>query len=266
MARRQLLLFESADDTARKYLGSYRPRRPVRIVFTRNRSTILSVRDRDEHRVLRIQEAFREAPREVWDAVVALYLKGAPVADRRAFHAVVNAFLDSRGSFPGEAHQTRAPRFDRLPGPDGEVHDLREILDEIRAAAVTEPVDVYLTWTDRINKRTVGSWLETPVGHPNLIRVNRLLDDERVPRLYLASVVHHEVLHEILGFRCRGGKRFHHTREFRERERAFPGYEIAEEWARTHLARLYRSRVRSASPAKILPRGGFLSCGTRTAR
>lgn len=225
-----------------RYLGSYRPRLPLEIVFTQNRSTILSVRQRQGKRVLRIQEVFRTAPREVWEAVVGLYLRGVPKSQRRALHQSINRFLLEKRSDAGE--DDRPPLdLDRLPGPRGEVYDLDEIYQEV-CATLSEAAEVVLTWSERINRRTMGSWHETRTGSPNLVRINRLLDDERVPRLYVASVLHHELLHEILGYEIVGDKRVHHSPEFRRRERAFSGYHRAEAWATANLAKIYRSRRR----------------------
>lgn len=264
IVRRQLFLFDSRveDDGTRKYLGSYRPRNPVEIVFTRNRSTILSVRVKGATRVLRIQEVFRDAPQPVWDAVVSLYLRGVVRSKRRELHRVINEFMQGvRDVMTRSKPETL--RLDRLSGPVGKVFHLDQILEDVRSAAIPEEVNVFLTWSDRTNRRTMGSWHQTPAEYPNVVRVNRLLDDVRVPRLYVASVVHHELLHEVLGYEECGGRRVHHTKAFRDRERSFPGYELAEEWAETQLSRIYRSRVQKERRAKALTRpSGSLACSS----
>ena len=67
------------------------------------------------------------------------------------------------------------------------------------------------------------------------LKISRLLADE--PEL-MDYVMHHELLHKRLKFRPGISRTYHHTAEFRQKEREFPGQEELE----ARLARLVRRR------------------------
>jgi hypothetical protein len=56
----------------------------------------------------------------------------------------------------------------------------------------------------------------------------RTLDSEEVPRLVLEHVLHHELLHRLLGAEQHNGRRRYHSARFRREERRFRGYREAE--------------------------------------
>jgi hypothetical protein len=63
-----------------------------------------------------------------------------------------------------------------------------------------------------------------------------------VPRYFLESVVHHEMLHhEMGGVADRGGRTVYHTRAFREREARFPHHQQALAWEKENLPELLRA-------------------------
>jgi hypothetical protein len=58
-------------------------------------------------------------------------------------------------------------------------------------------------------------------------------------------VLFHELLHAIHPPRRDENRRWiHHGREFRRRERAYPGYAVAIEWEKRHIPALIRSARR----------------------
>jgi hypothetical protein len=76
-----------------------------------------------------------------------------------------------------------------------------------------------------------------------LIRIHPALDDPRVPRHFVELVVFHEMLHQAIPpVNGRDGRRIVHGRDFRARERLFPGYGRARAWEKQNLHLLLRHR------------------------
>lgn len=91
----------------------------------------------------------------------------------------------------------------------------------------------------RVNSRFFSGLVETPnlvlsngtsllgfydYGRDQISISRILLKDEEL----LDFVMYHEMLHKCLKFRSSSGRTNHHTKEFREAERRFPGYEECE--------------------------------------
>jgi hypothetical protein len=58
------------------------------------------------------------------------------------------------------------------------------------------------------------------------------LDGPQIPAYLLDFVMYHELLHKDLGFRESNGRRYAHTRNFREKERRFRFYSEAQDFLR----------------------------------
>ena len=129
--------------------------------------------------------------------------------------------------------------------PTGQVHDLVEIM---RAEAFSEwgtGVELPVTWgrRQRRRRRQRGARLGSYDPRGPLIRINRLLDDERVPRWYVGFVIYHEMLHHEFGIERTDarGRRVLHPPEFRSRERQHPAYAKAMDFEADQLWALLNS-------------------------
>ena len=67
------------------------------------------------------------------------------------------------------------------------------------------------------------------------------LDRPDVPGFFVDFIVFHEMLHQLFPSGDATGRRVHHPRAFRERERAFPVYEAALRWERENLRLLLKA-------------------------
>jgi hypothetical protein len=74
-----------------------------------------------------------------------------------------------------------------------------------------------------------------------VIRIHPTLDRPEVPEFYVAAVVFHEMLHQVVPVHERNGRRVVHGAEFRRRERAYADYHRSREWERAHLGLLLSS-------------------------
>jgi hypothetical protein len=226
--------------------------RDVRVVFTRNRSVLVSCRRRPrrrdgagEPRVVRLHEIFRDAPRDVRVAALATVLRHVPPAElaslRRLFREYVHA-EDAR--FRSLSRPSTFAR--RAPGPKGDRHDLGAVLASLLASGIARPHrgDLVLTWTPRAQRRLLGTYEPAGGTDPAIIRINRALDDDAVPEALVGYVLHHELLHGEMPSTILDGRRRVHPPEFRRREREFPGWRDLEAWEREHFARIFRNRRR----------------------
>ncbi len=109
--------------------------------------------------------------------------------------------------------------------------DLRSIYDSVNEAYFEGSITATITWGTKnprraVRRRTLGSYS----SHSNTIRINPILDNERVPYYFIEFVVYHEMLHAHIGVQKKNGRRSVHSREFKEREKMFKEYEKAMVW------------------------------------
>ncbi len=201
---------------------------PVRLVVHDNRHTMVSFR-RERSRVLfRVHHLFLGAPPEVVEALAG-FARARRGSARREESRRIDAWVS--------AHRDRIapPRTGRLDAR-WRVHDLQAILDRLNAEHFDGAVDVRIGWgrsgalPGRRSIRT-GVYLHAA----RAIRIHPALDRDEVPEFYVASVVFHEMLHQVVPPTERGGRRSIHGREFRRRERAYPDHARAEAWERAHV-------------------------------
>ncbi len=212
----------------------------VRLTVHDNRSTMVSFRRTGGTLHYRVHHMFLDAPGEVVKALAAF--AGPPAtggrgaaARRREAGGRIDAFVCQRRDRIG------APRVGRLQ-PHGRAHDLQAIYDRINAEEFGGAIQARIGWgpvRPGPRRRTVktGVYLQDA----RVIRIHPTLDRPEVPEFYVAAVVFHEMLHQAVPAREVGGRRIVHGREFRQRERAWHGYEKARAWEARHLSLLLSS-------------------------
>jgi predicted SprT family Zn-dependent metalloprotease len=207
---------------------------PVRLVVHDNRHTMVSFRREGAGIQLRIHHLFLGADPDVVSALAEFARTGRGVRRQEASRRI-DAWV--------RAHRDRIapPRTGRLQ-PRGRVHDLQTILDRLNAEHFGGTVEVRIGWgrSGALPGRTsirAGVYLHTA----RAIRIHPALDREEVPEFYVASVVFHEMLHQVVPPAERGGRRTIHGREFRRRERAYADHARAAAWERENVHRLLAS-------------------------
>ncbi len=107
----------------------------------------------------------------------------------------------------------------------GVFHDLSASFDRVNATLLGGTMDrPALAWSRSATVRTLGLYIFSR----DRIVVSQSLDDASVPQLVLDYVMYHELLHKKLGLSRYGGRSHAHTPEFRNLERAFPGFAEAQ--------------------------------------
>ncbi len=207
--------------------------KPVRLVLTDNRSVLLSFRREEGVLQLRLHQMFLHAP----DAVVTALAKNLRRRGRAA-GGEVRRFMNAN------LHRVRrSPRTMPPLVTAGRAHDLDAVYGDINRRFFQGSLDVPITWGRGVGRArrgglTFGSY--DPVLA--LIRIHPVLDRPEVPRYFIESVVHHEMLHHQLGgVPDRAGRTVYHTRAFREAEACFPRHQDALAWEKKNLSLLLRA-------------------------
>jgi hypothetical protein len=207
--------------------------RPLRLVLTENRSVLLSVRRQPGQVLLRLHRMFLHAPECVVSALARNIRRRGRAADGE-----VRRFMNANLYRVSRARRKMPPLVTR-----GRAFDLAAVYADINARFFDGRMRVPITWGRGVGRArrgglTFGSY--DPVLA--LIRIHPVLDRPSVPRFFLESVVHHEMLHHLLGgVPDRAGRTVYHTRAFREAEARFPRHRDALAWEKQNLPELLRA-------------------------
>ncbi len=206
-------------------------KKPFRIRFTDNSSTMISARVRRGVVELRLHHMFIKAQDEILVALMD-YLLDRKKNDRR-----LDGFIERNQD------QVRHRRPAALGNSQGSRFDLIAIRDALSRVYFAVPVEVPVVWgasrrRRRRRRRRRSIRLGSYCYRDHVIRIHPALDQDFVPAYVVAGVVYHEMLHHALGARQKDGRRSMHTREFREQEARFVHYQKAEAWEHDNLGRL----------------------------
>lgn len=195
---------------------------PVQIVWHENKTTYLSVRKARGILHMRVHKLFYNAPTPVLQALVRYATKGDPKS--RVIIKQMAHLHFSQTQIKGE----------RLTS-EGNVYDLKEIYSRLLKWVPIS--NCTIGWSDRPH---TGKFRSLTFGtydkHCRQIRINRLLDDEKVPFYFVEFVVYHEMLHALFPSVIDAeGRCSIHPPEFKEKERQFPYFRQAKEWEKTSL-------------------------------
>jgi hypothetical protein len=207
--------------------------RPLRLVLTDNRSVLLSFKREASGLELRLHRMFLHAP----DSVVVSLARNIRRRGRAA-GGEVRRFMNAN------MHRVRrSPRVMPALVTSGRVYNLAAVYADINGRFFGGRLKVPITWGRGVGRArrgglTFGSY--DPVLA--LIRIHPVLDRPGVPRFFLESVVHHEMLHHQMGgVPDRAGRTVYHTRAFREAEARFPRHHEALAWEKENLPELLRA-------------------------
>ncbi len=206
---------------------------PVLLSITDNRHSIISHSREGGILRVRLHHMFLDAPASVQRALVRYVVRGEKDAS-----SFVGQYIEVNG-----ARLARRSRGVPLVAK-GERHDLFSIFQDLNDRYFDGTVNALVTWgragTRRDQRRStikLGSYSALD----RLIRIHPALDRRWVPRYFVAYVVFHEMLHNVIPHGRGGARRMLHPPDFLEREREFRHYDRALAWEKRHLARLLRA-------------------------
>ncbi len=211
-------------------------RRPVRVVFTDNTSTMIAV-DRSPSYRVRLHHMFAGASEKVLNAL-AIYMKWPR-------HKASNAALSEYITQNSHLVRKRSPKKKKTQ-THGRHFDLKEIYKHLNAEHFAGTVKMPITW-GRPYRGLRRSSIRFGCVEPETgtIRINPALDRAFVPQFFVEYIVFHEMLHcQVESRRTPSGRMMSHHAEFRRREREFPGYFKALKWQKENLHRFMGKRGR----------------------
>lgn len=225
----------SADDGERLALCLARfLERPLTLSLTDNRSTIVYVRRGPDGLEARVHHMFALAPQSIVRAL-ARYLESA---DRQASRTLGRYIDRNQRMIRGPARER--PPVARTLRTRGRVYDLADIFDELNEKYFGGRLEARITWGPR--RGMAGRRRSIKLGsysvEDGLVRVHPLLDQPFVPPYFIASVVYHEMLHQLHDIPRRNGRRVFHTPAFLADERRFSEFERARRWEKENVDRL----------------------------
>ncbi len=203
----------------------------VSLTITDNRRNLFSWRRGVSHVTLRLHHMFLTAGPDA-RAALAGYLGGA--RDR---------LREIRSFIRQNMHQVRPVSAVPIEQAKGAHHDLRALFDVLNHRYFDGRCDATISWgklPPRRRRRRTSMRLGSYTLGDAAIRIHPLLDDQRVPTFFVASVVHHEMLHHMVPATDVGGRLQYHSPEFRRREREFEHFELAARWEKEHIDELLR--------------------------
>lgn len=204
----------------------------VRLAITDNRSTMVSFRRGPKTLQLRLHHMFLEAPEKVLHAVADFTWRG-----KREAGPMLDEFI---------RHQQERIRLARTLEetdlqPRGTHFDLAALFDKVNAEQFDGKIRARIGWGRSGPKRRKKSIRLGVYDHQTReIRIHPSLDRPDIPRFFVEFVVFHEMLHQLFPSSNGPGRKIHHPKAFRARERAFPLYGAAIRWEKENLSALLR--------------------------
>ncbi|MEW6600366.1 MAG: SprT-like domain-containing protein [Nitrospirota bacterium] len=213
------LMFHMDEESFRRRLEAA-TRKEISLVITDNSSSMLSMRRKGNTVYIRAHRIFLSAGSEVLDEIGS-FIRNSRTKTPQIRHFIKQNFNQLR---------KRPPRKVSIK-TDGNRYDLQKIFQSINTKYFEGRVASLITWGLKgprrvAARRTLGSYC----GDNNMIRINPMLDNKRIPRYFLEFIVYHEMLHADLGIKTDGARRLMHSAEFRRREKMFEHYDRAIAW------------------------------------
>lgn len=192
----------------------------IALVFTDNSTSMLSVKTKGRSVSVRIHRMFLSAGEDV------IYEIAAFIKNSRIKTPHIKDFIKQN------SHRVQRGTSRKVNiKTEGSCYNLSEIYSCINAEYFDGSVSASITWGTRTPKkaaarRTLGSYCSSN----NMIRINPMLDNRRVPLYFLEFIIYHEMLHADMGIETNSGRRVIHSRVFKKREKMFEHYEKAMAW------------------------------------
>jgi predicted metal-dependent hydrolase len=222
------LFFETVEQIYERVFRALKPRTAlprISIRFRKYANATSRIRLEEGELRVSISDLLESAPAPIQEALAyilisKLYRKAPPASVIARYRRYLNRADVRRVLQLVQKERGRKAYRD----PCGRVYDLRAIFEELNFeyfyGLMARPE---LGWSLRPSRTTLGHY--DPSHH--VIVVTNLFDSEKVPELLLKYVMFHEMLHLRYPTEHRGARRWVHTKEFKQAEKAFRGYKIA---------------------------------------
>jgi hypothetical protein len=208
-------------------------RKPVKVKINDNRSTMLSVRWDPECTKVSLHRLFLDAPRNIMDEL-ACYVR----REQGDISNNVRAFIEEKLKHFDYSHELDLKKLHS----QGTVYNLQKIYHDLNEQYFDEKLKLYITWfgkpQSRAKSRVTFGLYHDPL---KLIKINRLLDSPSFPDYLVSYVIYHEMLHHVCPSYYKNGVHHVHTKEFKEREKEFEHFDLAQDWIKTNSEYLFHT-------------------------
>ena len=219
----------SLDQIYARVFHSLKPRTPlplVRVEFRRYANANAQIRLQDGTLLVRMADTLAGAPDDVHQALAEILLtklfrKPVPPASNDRYRRYMN-----RGHVRRSLDLVRQMRGRKqVESPEGSHFDLTTMFEELNFkyffGLMARPT---LGWSRLASRTMLGHY---DPSH-NTIVISKILDRKGTPRLAVAYVLFHEMLHLRHPAEHQGAKRSVHTKAFQHAERQFEGWREAQ--------------------------------------
>ena len=227
-----------------RQLGQSRPLRDIEVRFYPYAGISHKIRLRGGRVYVRISDIFKSAPDDVHRAIAFILV--ARLLSKRIPKIHESLYRDYAYS-PNVLRSLDIARRRRgrkvISTSRGSFYDLERLFQRLNRRYFDGEVErPTLTWSQRRTRRILG---HHDAVHDTIV-ISKTLDSADVPEWFVEFVLYHEMLHIKHPARFIKGRRYYHTKAFRNEEQRFPRYEEAQRWLEL-IAR--RQRVPSTRAA-----------------
>ena len=172
-----------------------------------------------------VQEGFISAPPEIIAQLASLVAKRKINPHTRAALVAYSRSAAYRSILQTIQQNARAVYYE--PDAVGGFHHLKDSFERVNHAYFEgkQPLP-HLCWSSRATQRKLGHY--NPVT--DTIQISRALDTARTPAYALDYVMHHEIIHRLLGSQVKNGRQSHHNAAFHKLEGAYRDYQRAKDF------------------------------------
>lgn len=201
-----------------------------------NRSTMLSVKWEPKCTKVSLHRMFLAAPRTIMQALTC-YLK----REHKILSPSIKAYIEDNLQKLDYSHQLDLDKLQTV----GKVYNLKAIYNKLNKEYFNNSLKLHITWfgkTENKNRSRINFGLYyDPL---KLIKINRLLDNAKIPEYFVEYVIFHEMVHYVCpAYVDEKGQKQIHSKAFKERERQYKHFELAQKWIRTHQNDLFESSL-----------------------
>ncbi|HEY0077176.1 MAG TPA: SprT-like domain-containing protein [Pyrinomonadaceae bacterium] len=205
-----------------------------------------TIRLRSGRIYVRLSDLFRDAPLDVHRALA--YILVSKILRRRpakTHESVYRQYACSPEVLRASDLARRQRGRKMVSSPRGRFYDLERIFRRLNRLYFDDKLQQpTLTWSQRRTRTILGHHDEV---HDTIV-VSKTLDARDVPDWLVEFILYHEMLHMKHPARLINGRRYYHTKAFRNEEQRFPFYRQAQDWLDA-VARQRRTLQRARAAA-----------------
>jgi len=206
----------------------------LKLKINDNHSTMLSVRWEPDCTRVSMHRIFLNAPLNVMQELSCYILEEKKEIPR------VKAYIEEQTQDLDYSAQLDRKKL----YCQGDIYNLQSVFDNLNKEYFQNQLNLSITWFGKVGQKnrsrvTFGLYYD-PL---KLIKIHRLLDSPLFPDYMISYVVYHEMLHNVCpSYVDERGINQVHNKEFKERERKFEHYRLAQSWIKEHQEYFFAER------------------------